>query len=83
MLPRDPISMCAGKQTYDSAPAAAKAMKKLAKRKNTKRHNGLEPYRCRVCSKWHLGTPPTTSIIALRKMRDRTARKSRRTDITF
>lgn len=71
----DPFSMCAGKASYPSANAATRAMKGLAKRRCAKPHNGLDPYRCGVCSKWHLGRPPTTSKKMLRKMRDRAHRR--------
>ncbi|MCV2448475.1 hypothetical protein [Paracoccus sp. DMF] len=43
-------AMCAGKQTFDTPQLA----RKVASRS---RGYALEPYRCRFCGLWHLGSP--------------------------
>lgn len=43
---------CAGKVAFDSFELASK----VNKARNCRRDLNRQPYRCRCCHKWHLGT---------------------------
>ena len=44
---------CGGKRIYETFKVAAK----LAKRQRRERHTTVEPYRCKVCQRYHIGEP--------------------------
>jgi hypothetical protein len=48
-----------GKVAYDSPQQAARAKKKLARRRNAEPINNLNHYKCYGCDGWHLGRPRT------------------------
>lgn len=44
---------CGGKRIYESFKVA----EKLAKRQRRDRHTNVEAYRCKVCTRYHIGEP--------------------------
>lgn len=44
---------CGGKRIYETFKVASK----LAKRQRRDRHTNVEPYRCKVCQRYHIGEP--------------------------
>lgn len=54
------LSACLGKNGYESQSAALQTLAKMRKRrarlKFVKRGQRLQPYQCRHCQLWHLGS---------------------------
>lgn len=46
-----------GKVKYASPQEAAKAKRKLGRRRNAGPHQGLAHFKCYACDGWHLGRP--------------------------
>ena len=46
-------AQCQGKETWSTAAAALRVLRKMRRRKQDA--NGLAAYRCRHCSGWHIG----------------------------
>jgi len=60
---------CAGKETFDTFNEAARTIRRRARGKNQIRQR--EPYRCRFCRKFHVGTNPTAKRRARAQKRAR------------
>jgi hypothetical protein len=46
------LSACAGKVVFDTYSHARRSMRKTDR--------GVQPYHCRVCGKWHMGSNTNT-----------------------
>jgi len=63
-------SQCSGKWKFATFEGAKVAI----------RHRGMEPYRCGVCSQFHVGTPDRMRRVAIKGARERLKLRSRELD---
>lgn len=54
----DQIAGCQGKTAFLGACGAYRALKSFTRRRKFKRERGerVEPYLCKTCGKWHIGS---------------------------